>query len=1089
MPMEVSVGASRGQEPVAQQRIGTATETAAGGATAFGTTPIAVSSEGLLLPLHADAELEALLGRASWLGGQGRSPLVSFQSLFLALFAGDNPLARWMISTAVELGLTQDRVLEQWRLSSQFPPQFTLEHVLKSESAPIRDFTPSAAQLIQAADGLRRDVGAATLGPRHVIAAYVFAASRGPHADDMARWQFDITAWTARFVVSVGQWAPNEANAWRRINSAHRVLRRSERITYTLGAAHALAETRGASTISVEDVMKALLYLGQRWRDKQAANAWLVNQLTGRTSTDEDSEAVAESYSSAVWSRLGIPDDIPVRKSNDIGSDPAVVAWFHDAEIWALACPYAELNMRHILAALLAGRGPAVGKRMLRQAGAVPLTLAGEFAALIRAHEPNEDHETWDWLLANDVVPQPHCRPGYTSDVARGEDLLAITDDVHALASVIASTETAPPLSVGLFGNWGSGKSFFMAKLRDHIQMLAEQSKQARQSSYCARVAQIELNAWHYVQGDLWTSFVAHILECLDDHLRGNARVRAERSEVARRTKEALRGGFDERQQALNQQREELDEKIRTYVPARAAVVREIAAHAVATAVEIVEKNVDVRAALAQVAERSGVPAAKMTLARARAQTTAIRAWWAQLSPPRILLGAAWIAVAALVAIVAAQPAAQAIASVFSAAPIVLAVERIIRVGRPLASASREAVETGKRVSEALAQETYSQQQASLAAEQDKLDRDREDFDKQLAALTAEAALLKQPSLGQYVLERASHYRDKLGIVANAHRDFRNLSDLLRDAHSDTHLERIVLYVDDLDRCPPDRVVEVLQAIHILLSFELFVVVVAVDPRWLHASLEAYYARQFPSRDANAPDPEARPQAYLEKIFQIPYALRPMTTQRFDRMVSALLQPALEPLVVAEKPDAPASSEPRVAREQTLPDSAPVSSPVQQIGERVLATSTPIDLTPHNLSLTRAELAHLRQLGPLVGSPRAVKRLTNLYRIVRAGLQGDALDAFVADGYQLTQVMLAAVVGCPDLVADWLVEILPREQGDRMAFLAPLSARGVKDPRAGFLHELICVCAELDDWEHVLDVCTSVARYSFETGSLLTLRA
>ncbi len=44
-------------------------------------------------------------------------------------------------------------------------------------------------------------------------------------------------------------------------------------------------------------------------------------------------------------------------------------------------------------------------------------------------------------------------------------------------------------------------------------------------------------------------------------------------------------------------------------------------------------------------------------------------------------------------------------------------------------------------------------------------------------------------------------------------------------------LNRIVLYIDDLDRCPPKRVVEVLQAVHLLLAFELFVVVVGVDAR------------------------------------------------------------------------------------------------------------------------------------------------------------------------------------------------------------------------------------------------------------------
>src|SRR4029450_3168764 len=48
---------------------------------------------------------------------------------------------------------------------------------------------------------------------------------------------------------------------------------------------------------------------------------------------------------------------------------------------------------------------------------------------------------------------------------------------------------------------------------------------------------------------------------------------------------------------------------------------------------------------------------------------------------------------------------------------------------------------------------------------------------------------------------------------------------------------RIILYIDDLDRCPPDTVVKVLQAVHLLLTFPLFTVVVAVDARWVSRAL------------------------------------------------------------------------------------------------------------------------------------------------------------------------------------------------------------------------------------------------------------
>lgn len=99
---------------------------------------------------------------------------------------------------------------------------------------------------------------------------------------------------------------------------------------------------------------------------------------------------------------------------------------------------------------------------------------------------------------------------------------------------------------------------------------------------------------------------------------------------------------------------------------------------------------------------------------------------------------------------------------------------------------------------------------------------------------------------------------------------------------------RIVLYIDDLDRCPPDKVVDVLQAVHLLLCFPLFVVFVAVDARWVSRALHERFpgllvdppdarngVRQKSSR-TEVPFSGAGSHDYLEKIFQIPYWVRPM---------------------------------------------------------------------------------------------------------------------------------------------------------------------------------------------------------------------
>jgi KAP family P-loop domain len=114
--------------------------------------------------------------------------------------------------------------------------------------------------------------------------------------------------------------------------------------------------------------------------------------------------------------------------------------------------------------------------------------------------------------------------------------------------------------------------------------------------------------------------------------------------------------------------------------------------------------------------------------------------------------------------------------------------------------------------------------------------------------------------------------------------------------------ERIILYIDDLDRCPPDKVVEVLQAIHLLLHFPLFVVAVAVDARWVSRSLTVRYKELIAdNRTAEPGKPivpatdksECRPadaQDYLEKIFQIPYWVRRMDADASLTFVESLAE-------------------------------------------------------------------------------------------------------------------------------------------------------------------------------------------------------
>ncbi|WP_216870615.1 P-loop NTPase fold protein [Modestobacter excelsi] len=93
--------------------------------------------------------------------------------------------------------------------------------------------------------------------------------------------------------------------------------------------------------------------------------------------------------------------------------------------------------------------------------------------------------------------------------------------------------------------------------------------------------------------------------------------------------------------------------------------------------------------------------------------------------------------------------------------------------------------------------------------------------------------------LVEYLQGRATSddYRSQLGLVGTVRGDLEVISNAVAQHNEtlpdDDVVNRVVLYVDDLDRCPPKVVVQVLEAVHLLLSYPLFVVIVAVDVHWV----------------------------------------------------------------------------------------------------------------------------------------------------------------------------------------------------------------------------------------------------------------
>ena len=114
------------------------------------------------------------------------------------------------------------------------------------------------------------------------------------------------------------------------------------------------------------------------------------------------------------------------------------------------------------------------------------------------------------------AVPRP---PEYRSD-GLGElaaDELDRDGEARAVAELVTARTASPPLAVGLFGDWGEGKSHFLELLRRRVRTLSDNPLA------CRHVRQVRFNAWHYSETSLWASLVAELFAQLAAPPEGDA--------------------------------------------------------------------------------------------------------------------------------------------------------------------------------------------------------------------------------------------------------------------------------------------------------------------------------------------------------------------------------------------------------------------------------------------------------------------------------------------------------------------------------------------------------------------------------------
>lgn len=670
-------------------------------------------------------------------------------------------------------------------------------------------------------------------------------------------------------------------------------------------------------------------------------------------------------------------------------------------------------------------------------------------ADVIKDPEPEDEEKTED-RFRDQII-------GYSADGPSSDDRLGVSTDVRWLSSIIIAKDWFPPLSIGLFGDWGSGKSSFMLMMQEEIKKLVGHARgvDSKDTAYIQNVAQIRINAWHCMDTNLWANLAIQIMEGISkavfDSLPENENYKIacqkdllSQLTITQKQIEDLETSKTLIQSNLNQSQTDYTKKI-------------IEADALKNKIEnfrslkkeewlaLMEESPEIKQDYDAISDQLHLDTTRavpdqiddLIQSQRTIQRRISGLWdWGKRNPlpffMAVFLGCLLFGTLFLFGTWSDN-------AVFKLTTALIEIGGFLALINPYLTQLSEFLnraEKIKTVTQSVAETKKHLLQSQLSAEEDRLAA----VASRLEEIRQEETLLEQriediragKHIEAFLHSRIANadYKDQLGIIAMIRQDFEQLSKMLKAGFkfkkpigdsppTAVTLDRVAIYIDDLDRCTPKRVVEVLEAVHLLLAIDFFVVVVAVDPRWLLNSLQWHYRELFTSGSDNLQVSEeektaweSTPHNYMDKIFQIPFTLKPMKKKGYIDLIDGLI-------TIPEKPVTP-----DLKTIQPPPEQIDPGLTIKEIPEPKTDPDEPKpDLNPVGMTLTRIEKQLLSKLQPLLQTPRSAKRLINTYRLIRAPFQGKALRRFVDEDtlsgeFVCVQILLGILIGFPNLAPD-----------------------------------------------------------------------
>ena len=118
--------------------------------------------------------------------------------------------------------------------------------------------------------------------------------------------------------------------------------------------------------------------------------------------------------------------------------------------------------------------------------------------------------------------------------------------------------------------------------------------------------------------------------------------------------------------------------------------------------------------------------------------------------------------------------------------------------------------------------------------------------------------------------------------------DVRTFRERFSKMLQDSKIKSLIILVDDLDRCTPQRIIENLEAIKLFLNVDNTAFVIGADPRIVRHAIAVTYSPDKMRGQEDSESPDSLITDYLEKLIQIPYRLPRLSPSEVETYMTLL---------------------------------------------------------------------------------------------------------------------------------------------------------------------------------------------------------